>query len=260
VRYTCLLVRTGTPLAAVAGQPVSCLWPVTKIFQIKYITLKCSYAKSLVFWPNRLMCLTGTVYYWSIRLLFRAPTENAASLQMTAISTWLKQDHRSGYASAILKSCCPSPHHINGTNVANIVTSNLCLSAQVVTFVMEAMTQIGMGFMKVILLFALYSTTSSSCHKLLPSPPVGWLNSLLSPGCRNTKFPMNNRIMWISWGGATSVRRAKRFANAATKCSDKCLVELRKFISCRKKWHKFDSRKLKCFIITVPVSHFLIYF
>ena len=88
--------------------------------------------------------------------------------------------------------------------------------------------------MELILLFSLYRITSSSCHKLLPSPPVGWLNSLLSPGCRNTKLPMNIRIMWISWGGATSVRRAKRFANAATKCSDKCLEKLRKFISCRK--------------------------
>lgn len=66
--------------------------------------------------------------------------------------------------------------------------------------------------------------------KILPSPPFGWLRSLLRPGCRNIKLPMNIRIIWMSGGGATKVRRAKRFAKAATKCSDKCLVMLRKYV------------------------------
>lgn len=55
------------------------------------------------------------------------------------------------------------------------------------------------------------------------SPPCGWSISLFSPGCRSNRLPMKNRIIWISSGGATNVRRASRFANAATNASGRCL-------------------------------------
>lgn len=57
------------------------------------------------------------------------------------------------------------------------------------------------------------------------SPPCGWSISLFNPGCRSNRLPMKRRIIKISSGGATNVRRASRFANAATNASGKCLQE-----------------------------------
>lgn len=73
------------------------------------------------------------------------------------------------------------------------------------------------------------------------SPPCGWSISLLSPGCRSNRLPTKSKIIKISSGGATNVRRASRFANAATNASGKCLKKKMpsfEIILCKT---KFDS-------------------
>lgn len=58
------------------------------------------------------------------------------------------------------------------------------------------------------------------------SPPCGWSISLFNPGCRSNRLPTKSRIIKISSGGATNVRRASRFANAATNASGRCLKKV----------------------------------
>lgn len=96
-----------------------------------------------------------------------------------------------------------------------------------------------------LLSIALLSNGSrSSIRKGSPAPvhasetispsPCGWSISRLSPGCRSSKLPTKSRIIRMSSGGATNVKRASRFANAATNASGKCLE--RKKRNCIHRW------------------------